>query len=361
MRCGRSVILTEKQAALGAHFFQVGDLRLPGYFTSTSAEYGAATQAVALMERSYLGLVEVTGVDHVDLLHRLTSNDLRALQPGQGQITVFPNETGRIVDRVFLLKFDDAFRLLTSMGKAGEVANWIEKFVFIEDVRVSNLADETGVLSLIGPRAEELLQAALDVAAGELALCAHRTIAWKGHGITVQRSAELQVPAYNLLGETAALALLWEHLLAVGASLGVAPAGQDAYDVLRTEAGWPLAASDFDDRINPHEAGMGAYVNLDKGCYIGQEVLARLDTYDKVQKHLMGVRFDGDTLPEARAAMFIDDAEAGFVTSAVASPTFGAIALGYVRTKFAEENVAVSVRSGGGSLSGRLTQLPFRR
>ncbi len=103
------------------------------------------------------------------------------------------------------------------------------------------------------------------------------------------------------------------------------------------------------------------YVNFDKGCYIGQEVVARLDTYEKVQKHLMGIVLEGDTRPNEKDPIFIDDREVGYITSMSHSFDSGKnIALGYVRTKFIKQRAKVQVRSGEKEINGRMVKFPFK-
>ena len=136
--------------------------------------------------------------------------------------------------------------------------------------------------------------------------------------------------------------------------------GKAAYERLRIEAGWPLPQKDYDDSINPHEAQMLPYLDFDKGCYIGQEVVARLDTYDKVQKYLSGIVLEGDQAPLPHSKIMIDKKEVGHITSVTHSPNLQKnIALGYVRTKFISESRSVSVHSNDAKIPGILVQLPF--
>ncbi len=316
--------------------------------------------AVAVLERPYLGWLKVTGADHADLLHRLTCNELRNLRPGDGQINIFPNEIGRIVDRVCLLKFNDSIVLIPSAGNVAILAEWIKKYVFIEDVTVTDLANEFGVLTLIGPRATELLRKILSIEPTELEKWHFQPAHWRDDEVIVHRSGELLMPAFNLIIKQSGLGALWDTIFAEGVEFDVSPVGETALNILRIEAGWPIHGIDFDQQFNPHEAGMAPYINLNKGCYIGQEVIARLDTYDKIQKRLVGLVLQGKELPALKDKIFINGNEAGFVTSAVYSPGLKkGIALAYIQTRHFQESAAVCVDTKAGEINGELVKLPF--
>jgi folate-binding protein YgfZ len=349
--------LFEKHKQSDASFDEFFAWRVPQIYSKIEAEYAAARGLAVIMERPYFGHLRVTGDDHVDLLHRLTANELRPLQPGEGQINIFANEKGRIIDRVLLLKFPDSIRLITSPGSSERVAAWIDKYVFIEDVKVENLTAALTTLSLFGPKSPQVLEVFFNHEFHQY----HQEMDWNGQKLLVARTDELRAPGFDLIVETARAPKLWEELLAAGKPFDLRPMGEAAYEVLRIEAGWPIYGKDFDDQINPHEAGLLPYINFNKGCYIGQEVIARLDTYDKVQKHLMGVTLEGDLLPKSQDLIFVDDQEVGYLTSAVHSIGLKKnIALGYVRTKFANEGAEVQIVTDGREISGKVVALPFR-
>ncbi|MFQ5675838.1 MAG: aminomethyltransferase family protein [bacterium] len=335
------------------------DWQLPTFFTSVQEEYNAAKKSVALMERSYLGQLRISGNDHADLLHRMTTNELRNLKTGEGQINLFTTEKGRIVDRVVLLKSDGQIRLLTSRGNARKISDWIARYTFIEEVETEILS-AFGMLAIFGPKSIELLNDLMKTNVSKLPEWHFREFAWQGQSVLVVRTGELTVPGFLFVIASSSLDPFWDFLLATGQRFDLKPMGEQAYETLRIEAGWPLYGKDFDGEKNPNEAGMLPYVNFDKGCYIGQEVVARLDTYEKVQKHLLGIVLDGDVQPNARDLIYLNDEEVGYLTSVTHSFDFGKnIALGYVRRKFINEGGRVCVRCGEDETSGTLVKLPF--
>lgn len=353
-------VLFHQQRALSATLSQYGDWQLPRSYGDPEEEVGAAHHGCVLQDRSNLGQIQLTGVDHTDLLHRITTNDVRFLKAGDYQINIFANEKGRIVDRVSLLKFDKAIRLVTSAGSSETVSKWLERFIFIEDVVVKNLHGGVSALGLFGPKAIDLLRAVFANFQGTATDSSFEQFEWRGTNIFATQSKELSVAGFNLIAPSDILPGMWDSLIAAGEPFRLRPMGQAAYEVLRVEAGWPERGKDFGDDVNPHEAGMISYVNFDKGCYIGQEVIARLDTYDKVQKHLTGIRLEGPNPAASGDSILMGDKEVGVVTSSVYSPylTQG-IALGYVHSRVVKEKPDHEVHSADGKWSGRLTSLPF--
>ena len=317
--------------------------------------YRLAKTTVVLMEHhARIGHLCLGGKDHVDLLHRITTNELRNLVAGQAQINVFANEVGRIVDRVHLLKKDNRIHLISSTGDGEKLATWIDRFIFLEDVTVEQ--PQSGILSVFGPRSPQLLQQALRgieiPGPGGFS-----EIAFERESLLVASAPELTIPGFNLIVPLNLLATL-RTALSAAADANLDFISDETYEVLRIEGGWPLFGKDFDETVNPHEAGMLPYINFDKGCYVGQEVIARLDTYEKVQKRLVGIEIEGADLPEPGDTLEVLGEKCGHVTSAAPSIDFGNIALGYVRSKFLKSK-ELKIITRNQEIKGALCSLPF--
>jgi folate-binding protein YgfZ len=326
--------------------------------TANSPEQGyrAAKESVVFLDRGDMGHLIVSGADHADLLHRMTTNELRNLTPGQAQFNVFTNEKGRIIDRVHLLKLDNAMRLITSAGSNQRVAQWIEKFVFIEDVKIEDRSGDIGMLTFIGPQTEFFLDKVLDVKTGGLP--AHTFLALDDGSIIV-KSALNSLPVFDVVLPNVVRDDFARKVNAGEDGQRPFFVGGDIYKILCIEAGWPLYPADFNEELNPHEVNMLGFVNFDKGCYIGQEVVARLDTYEKVQRKMIGVRLQEELRYEQTPVM-AEGKEIGTVTSAAFSPGIGQpIALATVKTKFARVGEAIIVDDRGRQVKGWLSALPF--
>lgn len=324
-----------------------------------SKEYFAAQRGVAMRAGQGLGYLRISGKDHVDLLHRLTTNDLRPLQPGHGQLNIFTNDKGRIIDRVALLRFPEEVHLMTSAGNGPTLAKWLNDYIFVEDVAVKDASADVCILSAWGAKVPALLHTVLNIQIESLTAWHFQEIEWQSHRLVVQRSEELTVPGCNIIIPSAGGKLLRQRLATVPQLRPVVMSDQ-TYDILRIESGWQAFGKDFDNHVNPHEAGLVSLVSYDKGCFIGQEVIARLDTYEKVKKRLLGLVVEGEIPVKPGAAIIIGNEEIGCVTSAAFSIALGKHAgLCHVKTKVAIAGTEVMVALDGMMLSARLAALPL--
>jgi folate-binding protein YgfZ len=294
------------------------------------------------------------GDDALDLLQRLSTQDLHALQPGEGAGTVLTSPKGRIIDLLGVLRFEEHLLLLTSPGRQSEVMEWIDRYTIIEDSELEDITERTHLFGLIGPRAREIAVTAVEEA--QTPEPGHHVAALvAGQRVSLVRPGPLGADGLFVLVEEASDPEAVRGALLDAGAEAVSP---EAYEALRVEMGQPAYGKELDERFNPLEAELRDFISFAKGCYIGQEVVARLDTYDKVQRRLMGLMPQGDA-PEPGARLEVDGKEAGTVTSVVYSPGLGRqIALGYVRKRHAEPGTRLTV-TGGGESEVEVAELPF--
>ena len=323
--------------------------------------YPAAHADIALVDRSELGRLVMRGEDALDLLHRLSTQDLHALSPGEGTRTVLTNEKGRIIDVLTVLHLDSRLLLVCSPGNQAEVGGWLEKYTIIEDCDTADVTQETGLLTFFGPKAGALAEAVGGESASRLQPYGHMPVPLGGLQALLVRTPEPPDGGYYVwMHRVEDTPPAMEHLLKAGERLAARPIDRAGYDALRIEAGIPAFGREIDQRFNPLEAGLSPLISWNKGCYIGQEVVARLDTYDKVQKHLMGLLLPDGELPPEGAKLYSDGKEAGFVTSAVNPPRRGhPIALAYVRTAHAQAGAVLAVETPSGRIEATTVHLPF--
>ena len=279
------------------------------------------------MERPF-GLLRCTGEDALDLLNRLSTNALMDLPVGSGAHTVLTSNKGRIVDVIFVLRRPDHLLLLTGGGNEAKVAEWIDFYTIIEDAEVEDVTAGTAAVSLMGPCAARLLAslAGPDVAHAESEAAAEVVV--DGVRATAIRRDMGALPAFDLVTSDADGPSLQEALMDGGAF----PVARDAVEFARIEQGVPAFGAELDEAYNPLEAGLQHIISYTKGCYIGQEVIARLTTYDKVQKRLVRLSWPSGAGVSVGAKLMLDGKQAGIVTSAVRDPQTGnGTGLGYVR------------------------------
>ncbi len=348
--------LYQLHKGLGAAFAESSGWDAPQTFGGVDAEYRAAREGAALVDRSPLGRVRLTGDEALDLLHRISTNDLESLQPGHGAATVLTSGKGRVIDWISVLRTGDGVLLQTAPETPKAVAEWIDKYAIIEEITLEDLTQDTVQIAVLGPQAAAVVGGVAGEGIAELPLYGNLRAPWSDGELLVVRSDPVGLPGYDLVAPAAEGVALWDRLAAAGA----VPLGQTAWEALRIEAGVPRWGAEIDERYNPLEANLGRDIDWVKGCYIGQEVVARLNTYHKVQKYLVTVAFEPGSAPVSGAPLLVDGATAGALTSAAYSPAAArTIGLGYLRTQHVRPNAQVTaVTEGGQAVVGVVTRAP---
>lgn len=356
-----AISLEELHRRAGAEFAPLGAGQRPSHYGDATAEYWAARRAAVLIDQSHRGRVRVAGRDRLDLIHRLSTNDMLALAPGRGVQNLFLSNKGRIVELFDALVFDDHLLLLLTSPNAQSVVQWIMQFVFMEDVAATDLSAETAELGIFGPAAAQVLAAAGAAVSG-LEVRDHRPAQVGGAQALVGGAASLAGSGFRLISARDDGARVWEAMVQAGAPLGLRPAGAEAEEILRIEAGLPAPGHELGDRWNPLEAELRTAISFTKGCYTGQEVVARLNTYNKVQRLLRGLRVAGGTVPRVESRILAGGAEAGRVTSAARSPAFdGVLALAYLEREHSEPGTKLEIEldPGGTAVAADVLSPPF--
>ena len=318
------------------------------------AGYEALQSGAGLLDRSCVGRVSFSGDDALDLLHRLSTNDLLALEPGEAAHTVLTSPKGRIVDLLYVLRRDEDNLVFTAPETRREVVDWVDFYTFAEDVETKDLTDETAMFSLSGPVSGDVLKTLAEGGAVPPAAGVHASVNLDGTTATIVRSDSLRDEGYDVIVAREAGREVWSGLCEAGAH----PIGAEAYEAVRVERGIPLFGRELGESYNPLEAGLLEYVSFTKGCYVGQEVVTRLNTYQKVQKRLAGFEFDGPTSHGAK--LMLGGKQAGVVTSVAVSPAGGErIGLGYVKKLLPEEGSVLEV--DGSSVTARVSPVPDPR
>ena len=338
------------QEKAGAIFATFDGWELPQTFGNKIEEYRAARDGAALLDRSAFGRLRITGADGLDLLNRLSTNKLIDLTPGEGTSTVLTTNKGRIIDLLPVANLGAELLVITNPQTSEKVIDWIDLYTFGEDIQVKDVTGESALLSMVGPTAGTLL----GPEAAALSLYAARDVSIGGVQAIAVRTDALGTPGYDLMVSASQAAEAWTTLVGIGA----VPMGEEAAEMLRVEQGVPRYASELGEEYNPLEAGLLPSISFDKGCYIGQEVVVRLNTYNKVQKQLVGIMV-AEGNPLSGQSLEVDGKDAGFLTSVAYSPLLEcALALGYVRTRYASAGQVVNIAVGDGQLQGVIVDLP---
>jgi folate-binding protein YgfZ len=318
-------------------------------------EYAAAQTRSVISDASTWGRLKFTGKNRVDFLQRMSTNDLLQLQVGQGAGTVFTTPIARIIDRTVIYVRPDDVLMLTSRGNQVRVMQWLRKYIFFnDDVQIKDVTDETGMISLHGAAANQI---GLQVSGEDFsALPLHHWRAARIAGIEVMiaRADPIANGGFHLIFDRAVHTHVWHSFIAAG---GV-PLSEETYQILRVEAGQPEFGRELGDEYIPLEANLWNDVSFKKGCYTGQEIIARMESRQKLAKRLVGLRFEeAIALP---ATLQLAEQEIGVVTSVVHSPALGWIGLGYLKAAEGSEGQVVQSRSGERTVPAMVSALPFK-
>ncbi len=315
-------------------------------------QYRAVLESAGLLDCSGRGKVRVTGPDRVSFLHAMISNDVQELAEDAGRYATLLTANGRIVADFYFYKLAEEILVDLEGELAARFVTTLEKFVIMDDVTLEDAGGRWGHLSLQGP-------ASLDVfgkAAGTEPPAAELSVArfdFGGASWLAVRKGFLHGVGVEILGPPDALSGLHGALLDEGAL----PVGKEVAEILRVERGIPRYGADIDENYYPMEARLDHAVSLTKGCYIGQEVVAKATHVGGVNRLLCRLELAGERLPEPPAPIFAGGKKVGTLTSAVRSPRCPRpIALGYLRRAFASPRTRVSVQLAGGEADAEVVE-----
>ncbi|MDQ6776572.1 MAG: folate-binding protein [Actinomycetota bacterium] len=311
---------------------------------SRADDYRAITEGCGLLDRSERGKLALTGAGAAEFLQGQVTNDVQGLEPGSGCYAVFLTPKGKMLGDLRILDTGDELLLDTERIALQPLFNMIRRFCVGYDVELHKRTLERGLLSLIGPDAAALL-GGVEVPEEEHA---HRSGVIAG---TAVRAIRTDV-GVDLLVEDAAATV---EVAAALRDAGALPVSEAAAEILRVEHGRPRYGIDLDDTVIPQEAALNARaVSFTKGCYVGQETVARLHYRGKPNRTLRGLALSAPAQPGD--ALMLGERSVGRLGSVAVSPRFGPIALGLVRRE-AENGAVVSVGEEG--LEATVVELPF--
>lgn len=364
----------------GAEFQPYADRQIVATFGFPQAEYAAIHKGAAIMDLSHRGVLELTGRDRHVFLNNLLTNQTYDKQAGRGMelgsavYAFFLNNKGRIFADMNVIELGERTFLEMDARMVEPVRQTLEKYLFAEQVVVVNRVGQLHVLLITGP-------GALQLVGTDLSPMRCATSRLLGTEVVLFRDDLCGVPGIVLICGAGEAATLWlrfaarppEQVAGINRRTAEAdpaparelavPVGWAAFNAARIEAGRPLFGVDFDDSVLPAETGqLDRAVSFTKGCYLGQEVVARMHARGQVARRLVGIRMEADALPIAGTKVLDDQGnEVGGITSSTVSPVLSnaCIAMGYVRRPLFEIGTRVRVPAEGAIRTGVVVELPF--
>ena len=320
---------------------------LPRHFGDAAAEYRALRDGAAVVDLGFRSVVAATGPDRAAFLQGMLTSDVAGLAPGQGGPALLLTIQGRVTADVRIAATDDALRLDVDVRARDAFVSALERLIIADDVELRAL-DETSI-GLEGP------QAAAVAGAAALEPWAHAVVDLDGVPTRCRRGGELGPAGVVLDVPAANVARVWDALVARGAR----PCGMDALEGRRIELGIPRVLLDMGEKTLALEVPVDAAISQTKGCYLGQEVVARGTARGHVNRRLVGLVLDGPA-PAPGAPLVRDGADAGHLTSVGHAFGIGRpAALGFVRREWWDPGTELAVRHGHAVTLARVAAWPL--
>ncbi len=350
---------------LGGKLIEFGGWEMPVQYTSITEEHLAVRQAAGLFDISHMGEVSLSGAEAEAFLNYVLTNDVRKLAPGQGQYTLMCNERGGVIDDLYAYRLAaQEYLLIINASRIEADVAWLEcqldSFPRRSEVGLRNASDAMGALAVQGPRVVEFIDGCFPgPSTGETSVTRatdlnKNQVTSFSHGggvIWISRTGYTGEDGFEVVAPAQIIEALWNELLAAGRPHGLKPAGLGARDTLRTEVCYPLYGHELDENTTPIEAGVGFFVALDKGEFIGRAVLAEQKAKGPTRKLAAFKMTDKSAPPRPHYSIWSTGpgaARVGEVASGTQSPSLGiGIGMGYVPAGLARPNTALEIEIRG--------------
>jgi aminomethyltransferase len=303
---------------------------IPLHFGDEAAEYHAAQDSAVLLDRSHEGRLELVGRDRLAVPHRMSTNALETLTPFSGQPTLFTTPNARILDRAMVYALADRAIMLSEPGRGAALQTYLQRNIFFNDeLRLRDLSAETNAFAVHGTQADALM-ARLDARLADLPAYGCAEVSITDAQVVIGRLKPLIGTGWVLLVPRPQAAQVWAALV----EAGLRPAGSLTYNVLRIAAGRPGAGRELSGEYIPLEVGLWDEVSFQKGCYTGQEIIARMESRGKLARTI--VRLSLTAPVNAPTELHAEGKQAGTLTSAVTTPNGEHIGIGVLKMAYAQ-------------------------
>ncbi|MFA9502153.1 aminomethyltransferase family protein [Natrinema sp. H-ect1] len=338
----------------GATFGERADRTIVDHFGRPERTHRAVRNGVGLFEPAY-GVIVVDGDDRVEYVDNVVSNRVPA-EDGEGCYALVLDPQGGIEVELYVYNAGERLLLFTQPEAAEPLAEeWSEK-VFIQDVDIRVATDEYGIFGIHGPQATEKIASVLNGAASPDRPLSFVRGTMGDEGVTVVRTDALTgEESFDVICAADDAEAVYDTLLNHG--LNAAPFGYRTFESLALEAGTPLFHTELEGEL-PNVLGLRNGLDFEKGCYVGQEVVSRVENRGQPSRRLVGLTLEGEAVPEGGAAVFDGDASVGEVTRAGESPMLEEI-IALAVVDYGLESDELTVRVDGEEVAATRTELPF--
>jgi aminomethyltransferase len=332
----------QKKGALFEEFF---GCEIPSHYGAIQDEYWALRKTAAVRDVSYFGKVRVSGRDRRRFLNGMISNEVKSVEPGMGIWALFLDVKGHVQADMKVYALEDHLLLVMQHYVRDKLISGLDRYIISEDVTMTDVTEQLALLQVLGPKAETVLREK-GVDTFPSSLYSFSSISLAGVAAHLIR---LSV-GFALLTPAPGAAAVLDHL-------DLPLVGMRAFDVFRVESGLPLVQVDIEESNFPQEAHLDAALNFQKGCYLGQEVMARIDAQGHVNRHMMGIASASELRKGDK--IYKDGREVGKIMSTTTSLLLNQpFALSYVRREYSKEGESVEI--GDNRTTGIVKELPLK-
>jgi len=357
--------LFEAHRQLSARLIDFGGWEMPVQYTSIVEEHLAVRNAAGVFDISHMGEITVSGAAAVEFLDFVLTNNTRKLEPGWGQYTLLCNERSGTIDDLYAYRLSgDVFLLVVNASRVAADVAWLHeqaaRFPGRSELKVSDASHNYDAVAVQGPRVAAFIDQCIAGPSDMAARVAKVTdlkknqiagFRFAGANVLVSRTGYTGEDGFEIVGRGDTITQVWQHLLDRGQSSGIKPCGLGARDTLRTEVCYPLYGHELDETATPIEAGLGFFVALDKGEFIGRSVLAEQKAKG-VRKRLVAFKMTGRSAPpRPHYPIWSSGSDAhpmGIVTSGTQSPSLVmGIGMGYLPPELAKPGTEIGIEIRG--------------
>ena len=351
--------LHDIQSSQNARFVEWFGWEVAEDFGDPAREYASVRQKAAVFDLSYATKLNVTGRDRVRYLHSMLSNDIKGLKSGTGCYATLLTHQGHIESDLFVYALAESLLLEAGPAGANRFLATLQKYIVADAVVIEDRTHDLAILSLQGPNAQVVLEQFAEVSLAGLGALEFKTVKKPGSEWLIVHRDRTGCDGFDLWLPRGDSVRVWNDWTK---DRGVRVAAPSALNLLRTEAGIPWYGVDMNDRSLPMELGLDHALSFTKGCYRGQEIVARVSHRGHLNRRLAAVVVDAHAPPQAGAEIRAGGKKIGEVTSAIPSPRLQQpLALVLLNVEYIQPGTAVEVICGADASAGEVIQTPLSR
>ncbi len=347
---------------MGARMVEFGGWEMPVQYSNLIDEHIATRENAGIFDISHMGEIFIEGPAAGRFLQYLTTNDIKKLSPGRCMYSCFCNNTGGIIDDLFIYMFnDEKYMIVVNAGTIEKDISHINKNIHDYNVKITNKSNDISKLDLQGPKSKEIIKKGTEIDPSTISRFGFVETRIYGHGAIISRTGYTGEDGFEIYISSNKVKEVWKKLLDDGKEYDILPVGLGARDTLRVEAGYSLYGHELNDEISPIEAGIGFVVKNKEENFIGKEILLKQKKEGTSRKHICFEMMSRQIPREKYVIHDQDDNRIGFVTSGTFSPTFKkGIGMGYIESDIKTGSI-ININVRNNLADARVVSRPFYR